>query len=52
MPDYTEFMMRHGEYGVQAIVERIERLEGVPSNTDVPLEDRWHALMQAERQAA
>lgn len=46
MPNYTEFMMRHGECGIQDIVERLERYEGVRSNVAVPLEQRWNALMQ------
>ncbi len=52
MPNYTEFMMRHGEFGIQAIIERIERQEGVVSNSDRPLEERWEALMQNQRVAA
>ena len=46
MPDYTEFMMRHGEYGVLAIVEQIERNEGINGRQFELLESRWAALTQ------
>lgn len=46
MPNYTEFMMRHSEFGIQAIIEQIERVEGLRSHVEAPLEDRWAALMQ------
>ncbi len=52
MPNYNEFMMRHGEFGIQAIIERIERQEGVVVSSDRPLEERWEALMQDQRKAA
>ena len=45
MPDYYEYMTRHGEFGVQAIIEQIERCEGIVANTNIPLEKRWAALM-------
>ncbi len=45
MPDFDEFIMRHGEFGVQAIVERLERVEGVCGEKLLPLEQRWNALM-------
>lgn len=46
MPSFYEYMMRHGEFGVQAIVELIERNEGIRRNSPLPLEDRWNAVMQ------
>jgi hypothetical protein len=46
MPDFHNFMMRHGEHGIQAIIEQIERYEGVRSRNNQTLEDRWDALMQ------
>jgi len=52
MPNYNDFMMRHGEFGIQAIVERIERQEGVASSEVRPLEERWEALMQCQRTVA
>jgi hypothetical protein len=45
MLDFNTYMMRHGEHGVQAIIERIERVEGVGSRVLLPLEVRWNALM-------
>lgn len=44
MPEYNQFMMRHGEYGVQDLIERLERYEGVVANSTLPLEQRWMAL--------
>lgn len=46
MPNYYSYLMRHGEHGVQAIVERIERYEGIRSATNATLEDRWMAVMR------
>jgi len=46
MLDFDTYLMRHGEFGVQAIIEQIERTEGVRHNRIIPLEDRWEALMQ------
>ena len=46
MPDYHEFMMRHGEYGVQDLIERLERYEGIRRTSIMTLEDRWNALIQ------
>jgi len=45
MPNYHEYLMRHGEFGVQAIVEMIERNEGICGTSLLPLEERWNALM-------
>jgi len=39
MLDFDRYLMRHGEFGVQAIIE------GVRHNRIIPLEDRWAALM-------
>lgn len=46
MPKFHDFMMRHGESGVQALVESVERYEGVKAMTGVSLEERWNAVMQ------
>lgn len=46
MPDYYKLMMRHGEFGVQAIVEQIERVEGIRRTTVMTLEERWAVLMR------
>jgi len=45
MPNFETYVARHGEFGVQAIIERLERYEGIRSNAIISLEDRWHALM-------
>ncbi len=45
MLDFDTYIARHGEHGVQAIVERIERVEGLGSRVLLPLEARWNALM-------
>lgn len=45
MPDFNTFLMRHGESVLQDLVERIERNEGIVAHTNLPLEERWDALM-------
>jgi len=45
MPDYYEFLMRHGEFVVQDLVESMERVAGIVANSNLPLEQRWEALM-------
>ena len=53
MLHFEQFVARHGEVVAQAILENLERFEGVRSNTAVPLEQRWENLMRApERLAA
>lgn len=46
MLDFDTYVTRHGEFGVQAIVENIERKEGIRHAEVLPLEQRWNALMQ------
>jgi hypothetical protein len=46
MIDFEKYVARHGEFGVQAIVENIERKEGIRYTDVIPLEQRWNALMQ------
>ena len=46
MPDFHKYVARHGEHGVQAIVERLERYDGIRHHVSVSLEDRWNFLMQ------
>lgn len=50
MPDFDMFLQRHGEIGVQAIIERIERVEGIRYAAVLTLEDRWNVLMQCTGQ--
>ena len=47
MMDFENLVARHGEFVVQALLERIERYDGVPARSDVPLEERWKAVMSA-----
>ncbi len=50
MLGFDDYLMRHGEAGVLAVVEQIERNEGVGSRLEVPLEERWAAVMGDGRQ--
>lgn len=45
MPDYYKYMMRHGEFWVQDLIERLERNSGIKSDILVPLEQRWATVM-------
>ncbi len=51
MPNFESFVARHGEFGVQALLERIERYEGIWPVTGASLEERWNALMEARPQS-
>lgn len=51
MLDFNAYLSRHGEHGVQAIVERIERFEGIRANTSALLEDRWNFVMNNDNAA-
>ena len=46
MPDFEIFLARHGEPGAQALIEALERREGVRSHAGISLKDRWNSLMQ------
>jgi len=46
MLDFSKYMMRYGEHGVQAIVEDIEKHQGIRYSAVVSLEDRWNKVMQ------
>jgi hypothetical protein len=48
MMEYDKFMARHGEHGMQAIIERLERYEGIRANILLSLEERWAFLMRPE----
>lgn len=52
MPNFYEYMMRHGEHGVQDIIERMERYRGLRADVAVPLEQRWVFLMQDNQDAS
>lgn len=44
--DFAAFLARHGEVVTQAVVENLERYEGVRSDTAAPLTQRWSILTQ------
>lgn len=46
MLDFDKYVARHGEHGVQAIIERLERYEGIKASISSSLEDRWNLLMK------
>lgn len=45
MPDFENYLRRHGESWVQDIIERMERFEGIRGRATLPLKDRWIAVM-------
>lgn len=47
MANFDTYMLRHGEPWVQGLVEQIERNEGICYDVPIPLEDRWHVVMDA-----
>jgi hypothetical protein len=49
MLHYHDYVARHGEFGVQAIIELIEYYDGIRLCTGTSLEERWNALMQNHR---
>jgi hypothetical protein len=46
MLQFEQFVARHGEIAAQAIIENLERFEGVCSLRELSLEERWQHLMQ------
>jgi len=46
MLDFHKYLMRYGEHGVQALVENVERLQGIRHEKPLPLEHRWNQAMQ------
>jgi hypothetical protein len=48
MLEFETFLSRYGEVVAQAILENLERFEGVRGNAVLSLEERWHFLMQAD----
>lgn len=49
MLDFHKYLMRFGEHGVQAIVENVERNEGIRHEKPLPLEHRWNKIMQVTK---
>ena len=55
MPHFDHFIQRHGEVVTQAILENLERAEGIRAEQvmQLTLEQRWQQLMSnANRSAA
>lgn len=48
MSDHFEtVMMKHGEHGVQSILENWERFCGIRHQEPMPLERRWEIFLRA-----
>lgn len=45
MLEFETFVARHGEVAAQAILENLERFEGVRSASVICLETRWQKMM-------
>ncbi len=46
MFDFEKFIARHGEIGTQALLENVERREGIRHGDEpVDLEVRWNVVM-------
>lgn len=47
MLDFNTYVIRHGEFGAQSLLEMIERREGIVHGVEapLPLEERWNAVM-------
>ena len=45
MLDLKSFIARHGEPVAQALIENLERYEGLPRPASSSLEDRWKTVM-------
>ena len=52
MPNFQELEIKFGEVVAQAILENLERFEGVRSDVVTSLEDRWQILAGTEHQYA
>ena len=48
MLDFDKYAARYGEFGVQAIIERLERYDGIYTSIYSSLEERWNTLMQSK----
>lgn len=54
MLDFNTYVIRHGEFGAQNLLEMIERREGIVHRAEipVPLEERWNVVMRPDAVAA
>ncbi|MGE0109165.1 MAG: hypothetical protein AB7S81_05290 [Bdellovibrionales bacterium] len=46
LEDFNVFVSRHGEVGMQALLENWERYQGIPANHLMPLEARWDRFIK------
>lgn len=51
MTGFNTYLTRHGDIGAQALIEKLERYDGVIPRQGASLEERWQAVM-APAQAA
>lgn len=51
MLNFESLVARHSEFGVQALIEQMERYDGVRIRSDASLEERWEALMKRDAQS-
>jgi hypothetical protein len=55
MIEFNTYIARHGDIGVQALIEKLERYDGVRPQLSASLEERWKVVVssaQAGWQAA
>jgi hypothetical protein len=45
--EFEKFVARHGEVAAQAILENVERFNGIRRDVTVSLEERWHLVIAA-----
>jgi hypothetical protein len=50
--EFENLIARYGEVVAQAILENLERFEGVRNDVVMPLADRWHNLAGTEQRYA
>ena len=50
--DYTIYIMKFGEHGVQAIIEDIEKREHIRYDNVISLEERWARVMTNSKVSA
>jgi hypothetical protein len=50
--NFAGYLMRHGEHGIQAIIEGYEKREGIVCANGAPLQERWEALVTGQMPVA
>lgn len=45
MPNFDSYVAKLGEFGVLALIEKLERYEGIKASIECPLEERWARVM-------